>query len=678
MDSLDELSKSERKKAKDKLKSFALDEKTSGFSIHSLDRVNCDDSFKSARISRDLRLIFSQQGDKYIFLYVDHHDEAYEWAEGKYLDQNNYGALYVRDVNIKPKELTQDYDDYLSQFDDRVPLLEKQNIKQKDLEKLGIDSEFSEYIMQIKEIDAFITFIDIFPDELAEGLLDLVTGSKSLTEVYTILNDDPVKSGDNIENALRHKDSKRRFYFVKEYDELDYILDENIEKWQLFLHPSQEFAVERDFNGPALIEGGPGTGKTVVGMHRAVYLANNTFNKPNSKILFVTFSKKLANYIDDKLNILIKQKKAPEIIDVKGVDSFIYMLINQYNLIDNKKCSPKEITNVMEDLYYELNLDYNFQFFETEYEEVIQRYNIKTEKDYLDVTRLGRNRSIHPSKRKEIWNFFNELLKRKNQYDLIDYEDRAHVVENAIDRGLIKPMYDSVIIDEAQDLSPVKIRIFDKLTKVNSNNLFLLSDKNQRIYKLDSWKKDIGINIVGRTHYLTLNYRTTKQIREYADSQFVETEQDKEYLKEYKSIYLGPQPIIKSFANNNDQSSYIIKMIKKYLEKDVKPYEICVINMGYRKELKGILEHNDIEVSELEDEIYPKPGNGVGLSSFHGAKGLEFKIVFLSNYESVDNYLKNEYEDKWFNQQKLKQIECLKYVACTRARDELIITYLDN
>jgi len=206
----------------------------------------------------------------------------------------------------------------------------------------------------------------------------------------------------------------------------------------------------------------------------------------------------------------------------------------------------------------------------------------------------------------------------------------------------------------------------------------LLSDKNQRIYKLDSWKKDVGINIVGRTHYLTLNYRTTKQIRDYADSQFVETKQNQEYLKEYKSIYLGPQPIIKSFSNNKKQCDYIIGKINKYLSQDIEPYEICVINMGYRKELKGILEHNNIEVSELEGEIYPKTGNGLSLSTLHGAKGLEFKIVFISNYEAIEDILKREYSDKWFNQQKLKQIECLKYVACTRARDELIITYLDN
>ncbi len=678
MDSLDKLSKSERKRVKQKLQDFATNEKTSGFSIHPLDRTDCDDSFRSARVSRDLRIIFSQKGIKYIFLYVDHHDDAYNWVEGKYLDQNNFGALYIRDVNIKPKEVNHTYRDYLNQFDRRSPLLQEKNIKQKDLEMLGIESEFSEYLMQIKEIDSFINFIDIFPEEIAEGLLDLVTGSKTIKEVYTILNDDPVNSDDSIEDALAHKDSKRRFYFVEEYDELDYILEENIKKWQLFLHPNQEFAVVKDFNGPALIEGGPGTGKTVVGMHRAVYLANNIYQIEDDKILFVTFSKKLANYIDEKLNILKKQKNSPDIIDVKGVDSFIYKLINQYNLTDNKNCSPAKILDIMENLYCEFETDYNFHFFETEYEEVIQRYNIKTEDEYLSIDRLGRNRGIHPSKRKHIWKFFSELLSCKDKYDLIDYEDRAFIVEQAIDAGLIKPMYSSVIIDESQDLTPVKIRIFHKLTKSDSNNLFLLSDKNQRIYKLDSWKKDVGINIVGRTYYLTLNYRTTKQIRDYADNQFVETKQNQEYLKEYKSIYLGPQPIIKSFSNNKKQCDYIIEKINKYLSQDIEPYEICVINMGYRKELKGILEHNNIEVSELEGEIYPKPGNGLSLSTLHGAKGLEFKIVFISNYEAIEDILKREYSDKWFNQQKLKQIECLKYVACTRARDELIITYLDN
>ncbi|MEC9488941.1 MAG: hypothetical protein UMV23_05625, partial [Halanaerobium sp.] len=104
LESYEQLSNRERKTIREKIKSFAGEEKTAGFSIHPLSRANCDESFKSARINRDLRLIFSQQGQKYILLYVGHHDHAYRWVEGKYLNRNNFGAVYLHDSKLKVKQ----------------------------------------------------------------------------------------------------------------------------------------------------------------------------------------------------------------------------------------------------------------------------------------------------------------------------------------------------------------------------------------------------------------------------------------------------------------------------------------------------------------------------------------------------------------------------------------------
>lgn len=97
MESRDKLSKRDRDRLSRKISRFALNERGSGFSLHDLDRTDCDSSFKSARISDDLRLILAHRGDKYILLYVDHHDDAYNWAAGKYFDRNSFGALYIKD-----------------------------------------------------------------------------------------------------------------------------------------------------------------------------------------------------------------------------------------------------------------------------------------------------------------------------------------------------------------------------------------------------------------------------------------------------------------------------------------------------------------------------------------------------------------------------------------------------
>lgn len=675
LDSYDRLSVRERSRVRRKLDKFAIDEKGSGFSLHDLDRTDCDSSFKSARISDDLRLILAQHGNEYIFLYVGHHDDAYNWAAGKYLDRNSFGAVYIKDnvrlIEAKEAVLRHKELDWLPE---QPGLLEKREISRKVLEKLGIESDIAETLLEIKDEDTFLDFIENLPAELAEGLIDLAYGTKSITELYNELSDENIRPDSTFDELLNQKDSKRRFYLVEDIEELRYILNENSDRWKLFLHPRQSALVGRDFNGPVLVEGGPGTGKTVVGIHRAVHLARELGEE--GRILFCTFSRKLASYIQVKVNELKEQKQAPDIIEVEGVDRLINRLLNTYNLTD-KMVNPDRLKELMEETYVELNLEEEFDFYETEYNEVIQRYNIRSLAEYLNVTRSGRKKRFSAESRKKAWEFFARLLEKKEENNLIDFEDRAHILYQAIEERIVEPIYDSIIVDEAQDLSPCKLKILAGLVKREKNGLFLLSDKNQRIFRMESWRKDTGINIVGRTHYLTVNYRTTKQIREFADKQFLSGKPDDKYFREYKSIYQGPEPVIQAFTCKQEQYRYIVNFIKNYLENGVNAHEIAVISPIERQEIRGVLNYENIRNTVLEGDIYPEPGTGVCISSLQGCKGLEFRIVILANYQDIDSYFLKDIDDEWYNQQKIRQIECLKYVACTRARDELIVTYVE-
>ncbi len=133
---------------------------------------------------------------------------------------------------------------------------------------------------------------------------------------------------------------------------------------------------------------------------------------------------------------------------------------------------------------------------------------------------------------------------------------------------------------------------------------------------------------------------------------------------------------MKSFKNTKEEYRYIVKIIDNYLESGISGHEIAVISPTEREEVSGILSYEEIENSILEYDIFPEEGTGVCVSSFQGCKGLEFKVVIIANYHDIENYFLKDMENEWYNKQKLKQIECLKYVACTRARDELIVTYV--
>jgi mRNA-degrading endonuclease RelE of RelBE toxin-antitoxin system len=678
-DSYDRLDKQSRRIIRNSIKQFATTEKGNGFQVHDLKKTKCDRSFKSARINEDLRLIFAQKGSQFIFLYVDHHDAAYNWAEGKFLNINNFGALYLHDDKINAENMH--YDNQMNlpfgNVITKSSLLEQQQISKKYLTKLGIPEVHAEYLLEIRDEDRFMDFIALFPQELQEALIDLVTGSKSLTKVYADLQDQEVKQTNNSEFTLKHKDTKRRFYVVEDMEELNILLDEELEKWKLFLHPKQEFLVKRNYKGPVIVEGGPGTGKTVVGIHRAVHLAKNVYPKQNGcKILFCTFSKKLASYLHEKVEQLMCQKRAENNVYVTGVDKLILDLINKHELLTDQ-VDIKGIRTLFQQTYNDLQPTESLLFYQTEYKEVVQKYHVSSYKEYLRINRTGQGKSLNPSQREKVWSFFEEFLKRKQEARIIDFEDRAYIVYQALVAKKIEPIFDSIIIDEAQDLSPIKLRLISMLTRQKENNLMILMDQNQKIYSLTSWRKDVNINVVGRTYHLTLNYRTTKQIREYADKQFVHSNIVTEHIKEYKSLFMGEEPMVQSFENTQSQYNFIVKKVKELINQGIKTHEIGIISPVNQAYIAGILEYEGIKCLILKDDHYPKEDCGVCISSLHGAKGLEFRTVILANYSEIGNGINRQGEDDWYVFNQIKQVECLKYVASTRAKEELIITFVE-
>jgi hypothetical protein len=677
-ESYERLDTKSRKIVRNTVRELTRSKKGKKFQLHKLDRVDCDDSFCSIRCNMDLRIILSEQGNKILLLHTAHHDKAYQWAKGKYLNIGEFGNLFIYDTNIKMDGNilnSMDVRDYPRRSN---TLLGSKEIKVKDLVRLGISEIHAKYLMIMDDEEKFLEFISVFPAEVQEDLIDLATGTKSITEVYAELTDRQAAQARTIDQALEHKDSKRRFYITENLEELERIFDD-FEKWKIYLHPKQREVAEKNYRGPVLVEGGPGTGKTVVGLHRAVYLSKNVYpNKDGYRILFCTFSRKLANYIDDKLSSLLKQQGIDSNIEVHGVDSLIFNLLKDHG-IDRQGVDTYRTREILEYVYHKLRPKEPLDFYEMEYKEIIQKYHIRSLREYLRVDRKGQGNAINPSRRKAIWYFFESVLAIKQSEGVVDFDDKAYMLLEAVKKGRIKPMYDSVIIDEAQDLTPAQLRALISLVRQKENNVLILSDQNQRIYQLNSWRKDMHVDIVGRSFYLDLNYRTTKQIKEYADEQFMYSRKEESYLKSYKSILYGPEPMVYEFDSQSKQYDFCIRWIQDCIKRGVNPYEIGVVLP--KKEIEkfaGALIYAGIQYSILEGDIYPKPGQGVSICSVQGCKGLEFRVALLINYDDLGRTLEQCMDsESWYDRQMVRKFECQKYVAVTRAREEIVITYLE-
>lgn len=675
--SYDKLERKDRKITLDTVRSLANNIKGNGLQVHKLEKAKCDNTFRSARCNLDLRLIFSDQGDKIILIYVDRHDDAYKWVEGKYLGISDFGALYLYSSVI---EEDINYKDNIIQFPNiaQESLLKKQGLKVKDLTKIGIESVHAEYLYEITDEDKFLKYITVFPEEMQEALLDLVSGSKSITEVYADLIDDTIENDKSLDNALKHKNSKRRFITVDNIAEMEKILEGDFERWKLFLHPKQKEIVEKNYNGPVIIQGGPGTGKTVVALHRAVHLSKNVYKKSqNTKVLLCTYSKKLAFYIENKLNMLIAKENLESNIETWGIDSLFFDICKKFNLT-NKRLDYYRVIELLKYVYDSIKPEEPFLFYQTEYKEIIQKYNITSESEYLRVPRTGQGKGLQPSRRKKIWCFYERFLALLDEENVMDFEDLANIIFNAINKKILLPQFDSIIVDESQDLSPVKLKVLYSLVKSDNNSLMILYDPNQTIYQLTSWRRDVNIDVVGRSFYLDLNYRTTKQIKEYADDQFIYSEKITDHLRNYKSVLSGPEPEVHEFSEISKQFDYAISKIEHWISQGIKLHEIGVI-LSSRKsadKFSGVMTYKNIKNTVLEGNIYPAEENGVGLVSVQGCKGLEFRVAILINYTDNDWDVDYNNIDDWYNQLKLRQVECQKYVATTRAREELVVTFM--
>jgi hypothetical protein len=669
VESLLDLDGSTMKQVIDTIRMLHRDAKGKGLDLHKVDGAT-DKNMRSVRVSDDIRIIASQIGNKFMMLYVDHHESAYKWAERKTIALTPEGAIYLRDLIAEQEKLAGPIS-----VGEGMPLLVSRGVKVRDLQELGVPDEIAERLMVIADEGTFLNFMPVLPEELQEDLYDLLAGIKSIAVLLAERRQFLKQFENDLETALKNENTLRRFRPIDDA-ELEWLAQcRDIERWTLFLHPDQEALVNRNFNGPALIEGGPGTGKTVVGIHRAVYLAENVYTKQSgAQILFCTFSVKLASYIRDKVRGLASQKGVDNNIEVWGVDKLLRSICDTHKLSDGH-IDLGAVEDMLAAALSDRGRGKQMPFYLTEYAEVIQRFHIRTLDEYLAADRKGLGKPLNEAERRAVWEVMGPVLEEMDARRIIDFADIAYMVCEGVKSGRVPPVYDSIIIDEAQDLTPLQLTALAGLVKSNTNNIMVLSDQNQRIFRLSSWRKDTNLNIVGRTHYLKVNYRTTKQIREYADQQFMHCQMVTDHLRGYKSLFTGPEPMVQVFNDQGSQIGWVVERVNDLLSSGMQPHEICVADPhtdGVNR-VDGALMLANIPHTVLRSDVYPKEGLGVGVTTLAGCKGLEFRAVLITNYQDALKGDLDDGADEWYVHREQERLDCLRYVAATRAREVLMV-----
>ena len=493
-DSLTRLTADEQRAAKTTAFDLQMNPATPGLSFHRLDKAR-DKNFWSVRVSGDIRLIVHRSDDSMLLCYVNHHDKAYDWAERRKLETHpKTGAAQLVEVRETVKEVVIPV---YRQKEVSLPAKPRLFSDKTDEELLGygVPEEWLGDVRQADE-DSLLVVAERLPAEAAEALLEMATGGKPRVP-------QPVSP---ITDPFDHPDAQRRFRVMTNIEELQRALEFPWEKWTIFLHPEQRHWVERDYAGPARVSGSAGTGKTIVALHRAAHLART---HSEARVLLATFSDTLANALRTKLKRLVgNEPRLAERIDVHSLNALGLRLYKaHYGPV--KLASRDNVQELLRTASQAIGgHKFSLHFLLTEWEQVVDAWQLQSWEAYRDVARLGRKTRLPEAQRAVLWSIFEQVRHELLERDLMTQPSVFTALASAVAESR-NPPFDFAVVDESQDISISQLRFFAALGGHRPNALFFAGDLGQRIFQQPFSWKSLGVDIRGRSRNLRINYRTS-------------------------------------------------------------------------------------------------------------------------------------------------------------------------
>ncbi|MBA4190612.1 MAG: DNA helicase [Planctomycetaceae bacterium] len=668
-DSLSRLTGDEQKAAKTTAFDLQVNPAGQGKRFHRLDGIK-DKNFWSARVNDDIRIIAHKTADSLLLCYVDHHTPAYNWAERRKLETHpKTGAAQMVEIRETVKEVI------VPKFVEQV-VEKKTTPKKKPFAALtdeallgyGVPAEWLADVRAADE-DSILGVATHLPAEAADALLVLAIGGKPKVAQAAAGQADP----------FAHPDAKRRFRVMESAEELQRALDFPWEKWIVFLHPDQQELVERGYAGPARVTGSAGTGKTIVALHRAVYLARNN---PDGRVLLTTFSDPLAHALQARLKrLLAGEPKLAERIDVASLDAVGLRLykaqVGPVSLADRPLVLKllEEASDTVEGHKFKMS------FLISEWDQVVDAWQLATWDEYRDVARLGRKTRLPEAQRKTLWAIFEHARKELRLRKVVTQATLFTKLADAIKTGKNKP-FDFAVVDEAQDVGVAQLRFFAAVGGDRPDALFFAGDIAQRIFQQAFSWKPLGVDVRGRSRTLKVNYRTSHQIREQADRllgpEVGDADGNAQERKDTVSVFNGPPPDVRVFATQDEEIKGVGEWLLGLAKAGVLPHEVglFVRSDAQLERAKKAAKQAKLPFKVLDDHVETQVGY-MSIGTMHLAKGLEFRAVAVMACDDEVIPLQERIEsvgDDADLQEVYDTERYLLYVACTRARDRLLVT----
>ncbi len=669
-DSLTKLTGKEQKAIKTTAFDLQLNPASPGMNFEKLSGAR-DKNFWSVRVNRDIRMIVHRTANSLLLCYVDHHDDAYQWAKRRKLETHpTTGAAQLVEVRETVREIVTPATSTaeLPGLAKPIPLA---GATDELLLGYGVPVEWLAEVRKADE-DGILQVADHLPAEAGEALLELAIGRRPPL---------PVVAGEGAD-PFEHPDAQRRFRVMADADELAAALEYPWEKWTVFLHPAQRRLVEGDYAGPARVCGSAGTGKTIVALHRAVYLARA---HPEARVLLTTFSGALANALRIKLRRLLSgSPRLAERLEVHAM-SAIGQRLYESRLGVLKMASRKDVENLLARASGGADAPkFNPRFLVGEWWDVVDAWQLQTWEQYRDIKRLGRKTRLSERQRTALWSIFEKVRAGLDERGLMTRAAMFSALAGNLGKSAKAP-FDFAVIDEAQDVSVSQLRFLAALGKGRPNSLFFAGDLGQRIFQTPFSWKSLGVDIRGRSHTLGVNYRTSHQIRTWTDRLLNPSTADVDGIVQERrgtvSVFNGPRPVIEVFEDDEREAAAVGTWLAGLGEAGVLPHEIGVFVRSDEqlRRAEAALRASALRYEVLDEHVETTTGRA-SVGVMHLAKGLEFRAVAVMACDDEVIPLQRRIEsitDDADLEEVYDTERHLLYVACTRARDQLLVTGVD-
>ncbi len=674
----------------------------------------------SARIGRDHRALLLHVGNQdYLLVAVKNRKDVYEGIEDKYAYEINRvtGGIEVVDLSAVGDSIIGRLlppDPHLPKPSPRpepprrgdeptgsaTPLFAA--FTDGDLLRLGVVEVLLPLIRRIVSEDELLGLTEVAPQLTSDVLLALYDG-KGVEKVYEHVTA-PVRAEEVVDPADFAAAAARPATPVSSDDAaMQAILAESFARWQVFLHPAQHKHVVRDYSGPTRISGGPGTGKTIVALHRAGHLAGNLGPGDDKPILLTTFNRNLAADLRARFLDLVGPELV-ERVDIVNIDKLASRVVGesgaarQRRTIDDS-AALREWAAMLTELG---DSRFDAEFLVAEWSEVILGQVLRTRTDYFRARRPGRGRALTRAERDAVWQLCERFARRLDEAGVWTWrqvaehaarleQDRAaeaartarqppsaSLTSSGSSRGY---RYRHVIVDEAQDLSPAHWTMLRAMVAPDRNDLFLVGDTHQRIYDNHVTLGSLGVNIRGRSHRLTLSYRTTRQILRAAlglltGETYDDLDGGSDDLDGYRSLLVGGEPVLQDAPTWAAELTLIRDQLHAWGEAGHGSTAVCLPTRQMVTDVVAHLTASGLSAAEIGPDG-PRQPDAIHVGTMHRFKGLEYRRIIIAGAAAglIPRAAIARYQDldaRRYQRERARD-RSLLFVAATRARDDLAI-----